>query len=355
MKLNSWTTRALAAAALCAIAIQATGAAEVNVEKTSFEGWNNCYRIANGNVELVACADIGPRVLHLSLKGRDNLFSLSESTRGKTSGDQWNGYGGHRFWIAPEKTDFTYYPDNDPVRVETGENSVTMISAPEFKDWSMRGQFSVDERFDKLNDPAFRKNFTIQKTMKVSMDASGEVEVVHTAVNVGEETYDIAPWALTVMRQNGTTIIPNAPYAPHGPDHFLPVRQVILWSYTRLNDPRLTFLEKYTLLKQDPDARHPLKIGFSNTEGWVAYTLGDQLFVKYLDPRDDAEYPDMNASIELFTNSGIMEIESLGANYQLKPGQAMSHRERWRVYDAGSFHLTEKEIDRVVQTTKLDQ
>lgn len=320
------------------------GAADVTIEKISYEGWSECYRMSNGEVELIACADIGPRVFHFGFVGGQNFFGLSENTKGQTGGDEWKGYGGHRLWIAPE-LDFTYHPDNEEVRVVVGDNSITMVAAPELADINERGEYSADELFDKLTDAAFRPKLFVQKTVTISMSEDGEVTVDHAVQNVGVKAWDIAPWALTVMAKNGKTIVPNAPYAPHGPGNFLPVRQMILWSYTKLNDPRVAFLDRYFTLQQDPDATHPFKVGFSSTEGWAAYSLNGELFVKRLEHYPDKRYPDMGASVELFTNSGIMEIESLGPQVELKPGETMNHRERWALYKTGEIDYTDEGID----------
>ena len=35
--------------------------------------------------------------------------------KGKTGGEEWNIFGGHRLWHAPEVMPRTYFPDNYPV------------------------------------------------------------------------------------------------------------------------------------------------------------------------------------------------------------------------------------------------
>ena len=37
-------------------------AAVVKVEKTEYKGWPNCYRVSNGEIELIVTGDVGPRV-----------------------------------------------------------------------------------------------------------------------------------------------------------------------------------------------------------------------------------------------------------------------------------------------------
>lgn len=312
-------------------------AADVTIEKTDFQGWPNSYKLSNGEVELVVVTDIGPRILHYGFVGGDNVLQVAENTAGSTGGNSWNGYGGHRFWIAPE-VDMTYYPDNDPVRVTINGNTITLTSAPELIDPAMRDTYSVDEVWQQYeNSIGFRRNLTVQKEMQITLEEDGTITIVHAAQNVGENLLEIAPWALTVMAKEGLAVIPNPPFAPHGPGNWLPVRSIITWSYTDLSDERLSFTPRFITLQQDPEASSPLKIGFSDTSGWSAYVLNDNLFIKTMDQMKDKTYPDMGSAVELFTNAGILEIESLGPLETLHPGQTMSHEERWNLHriDAG--------------------
>ncbi|MDP8242904.1 MAG: DUF4380 domain-containing protein [Candidatus Hinthialibacter antarcticus] len=344
---KTWTLRCLALFILCgtmAITTMNVGAGAVKIEKTTFEGWNDCYRMSNGEVELIAVADIGPRILRVGFVGGQNFFSVSEGSKGKTGGNEWNGYGGHRFWIAPEM-DYTYHPDNFPVKAEVQGNSITFTSSPELVDFSNRAAMDNDELYEKVNDPAFKSKLTVQKVMKVTMSEEGEVTVDHTATNVGTQTLDISPWVLTVMSKEGLAIIPNEPYAPHGPGHFLPERQLVLWSYTFMNDYRIQFGDRYFTVQQDPKATKPFKLGFSDTQGWAGYSLNGELFVKYMDRIPGKSYPDMGSSVELFTNNAIMEIESLGPEFNLKPGEGMSHQERWRLFKTGPIERNDDAID----------
>ncbi len=329
------------------------GAGNVTIEKTTFEGWQNAYHMSNGEVELVAVADIGPRILQFNRVGEENLFNISEGTKGDTGGDKWKGYGGHRFWIAPESLDYTYYPDNTPVKVEVDGNTLTLTGLPEIHDEDLRQQVTTfDELVKRMDDNEFKSKLGVQKKMIVTLQEDGEVVVDHEAY-MHSKSMHIAPWALTVMEQKGLAIIPNPPYAPHGPGHFLPVRNIVIWSYTDLTDPRLEFRDDYVTIKQNPNAKKPYKIGFSDTQGWAGYALKNQFFVKQLDQKPDAIYPDMNSAVEIFTNSGIMEIESLGLQVNLEPGDSMHHRERWRIHEIDPIDGSNESINRIVENAGL--
>jgi hypothetical protein len=97
----------------------------VQLKKTAFAGWPNCFRLSNDSVELVVTTDVGPRIIFYGWKGQKNQFVVVPETAGMTGGDQWRLYGGHRLWNAPEHFPNSYYPDNGPVElVEEKKSSV---------------------------------------------------------------------------------------------------------------------------------------------------------------------------------------------------------------------------------------
>ena len=304
-------------------------AGSVQIEPTTLEGWNHCYRISNGDVELIAVADMGPRILRLGFVGGENVFFIDPQTVGKTGGDSWNGYGGHRLWIGPETADITYYPDNFAVHTQVDGNTLVLTAPIEVLDATARASMSYDEIMKHATEPEFRKKLGFQKQMEIRMEENGEVTILHRITNCGLQAHSIAAWALTVMNQGGICVLPNPPYAPHGPGHWLPERAIVTWSYTNMIDPRLKIMNQYMTFRQDPSMKEPLKMGFSSTQGWVAYALHDQLFVKKLDYFKDRNYPDMGCSVEIFTNASIMEVESLAPMVTLQSGETTTHRERW--------------------------
>ena len=44
------------------------------MERVAYRGWPNCWRLANDYVELIATADVGPRIIHFAPAGGENVF-----------------------------------------------------------------------------------------------------------------------------------------------------------------------------------------------------------------------------------------------------------------------------------------
>src|SRR5262245_22294020 len=81
---------------------QSAQAAPVTVEKVTCINLPNCYKLANGEVEVVVTTDIGPRVMRYGLVGGDNILGEVPGSMAEKDKNTWQSWGGHRLWIAPE-------------------------------------------------------------------------------------------------------------------------------------------------------------------------------------------------------------------------------------------------------------
>ncbi len=133
------------------------------------------------------------------------------------------------------------------------------------------------------------------------------------------------------MRGGGEALIPNEPFAPYSGETLLPVRNLTMWSYTDLSDPRWKFDRGFIRLRTDAKMSEPQKIGVLNKQGWAAYRVGNLRFVKRFDYIEGAVYPDMNSNTELYTAGDFIEVESLAPLCKLAPGEATEHLERWEL------------------------
>jgi hypothetical protein len=293
-------------------------------EYAPFGGWKKNLKLSNDSVELIVTLEVGPRIISFrSLNGK-NIFKVVAEQSGKSNEPDWKIRGGHRLWTAPEDFDriidgqsLTYVLDNSPVehRIE-GE---------------LRGRVS-----HMMSHPE-----KIYREMIVTLEASGpRVTVEHHVTNCGGVALEFAPWALSVMAENGYAIIPRPPLGSH-PGDFLPNQLIVVWPFTDLSDQRLRLGRRITKLSQD--AGPPLKIGFRHTEKWVGYVLGDQLFLKTIPLIEGAIYPDLGSNFETFANHEILELESLGPLKKVLPGETVSHVESWAVFSGVSLPDTPDE------------
>jgi hypothetical protein len=312
--------RSLAVFALIAM----SASAAVKIEKTAYRGWPNCYRLSNGEVELIVTTDVGPRVIRYGFVGGQNVFKEFDEQMGKSGEKTWQPRGGHRIWMAPEDGVLSYALDNSPVHAEIKGDTIELTQAVE-------------------------PETGLQKQMIVKLAASGpHVEVTNRIVNKGSKARDIATWALTMMAPGGTGIVTFPPRGVH-PKDLPPSNPLVMWPYTDFSDNRWHFTRKYLTLRMDPKQAVAQKVGTFNKNTVGAYLLGSDLFVKKSTAKDPAKQPDYGCSYETFTNDQFLEMETLGEVTHLLPGASIQHLEKWTLFK--SVHVatwTDAEMDRVL-------
>jgi hypothetical protein len=191
----------------------------------------------------------------------------------------------------------------------------------------------------------------MQKSMEIWIDPQiNTLHVIHRIKNCSSSPARLSAWSLSVMAPGGTAIIPQEPFVPH-PEALLPVRPLVLWSYTDLDDPRYAWGKRHLKLRQDPSARSPQKIGLLNRQGWAGYLRAGNLFVTTVPFVAGAEYPDFQSNLELFTNARMLELETLSPLRSLTPGASLEHEEHWFLYREVSLGSFDDGIDEVIGRT----
>jgi hypothetical protein len=298
--------------------------AEMSVQKVEYKGWANCYRISNGEVELIVTGDVGPRVIRFGFVGGDNILKEFPEQIGKTGETEFQLRGGDRVWKAPEDPVATWAPDNVPVTVQITPNGVI-----------------AREPVEPLTG--------LQKEIEVNLAPSGTtVKVSHRITNHSLFPLEFAPWALTMMAQGGT-VISGFPPRGHHPQNLEATNPLVMWAYTDLSDPRWKFTRKYLTLHQDPNNTDAQKLGMFNQNTWAAYLRNDQVFVKRTTADPAKQYPDFGCSFETFTNNLFLEIETLGPLTKLTPGKTVELVEHWGLFRNVKLDaITDEDLDRTI-------
>lgn len=312
----------LAVAAIGLLTANAEG--KVGVEKTEYKGWANCYRVSNGEVELIITSDVGPRVIRFGFVGGQNLFKEYPEQLGKSGEEQFQLRGGDRVWKAPEDPVATWAPDNVAVEIQVTPSGLT-----------------AREPIEPLTK--------LQKEIEVSLAPTGtNVQVKHRITNRSLFPLEFAPWALTMMAQGGMVVTGFPPRGKH-PINLEATNPLVMWAYTNLADPRWKFTRKYLTLRQDPNNKDAQKLGLFNAETWAAYLLNGEAFVKRSKADPAKVYPDFGASFETFTNNEFLEVETLGPLTKLQPGQTVELTEIWSLFrNVKLAGISDEELDRVV-------
>lgn len=236
-------------------------------------------------------------------KSDKNLFAELPDEGWQTPNGFYRMFGGHRFWVAPELKEITYLPEPEEIVEENIPGGVRLIQPTEHRSG-------------------------LQKIIEVSLaPEKASCTIKHILINHGDKEINAAAWAITQFRLGGIAVIPQ-PRDWTDAAGLLPNRNLTLWPYTRLNDPRLQWMEDYLMIRAQL-VEHPCKLGYNHLSGWIAYLLDGLLIRKQVTIKTGEQYPDMNSALEVYVNHRFIELESLSPLRRLEPGGLVSHEEQW--------------------------
>lgn len=297
----------------------------VRITRENFRGWEDAYRLSNGRVDAVVVTAIGPRIMAFGATGGANLFYVRDREAGGHNETEWTFRGGWRLWIAPERRETTYSLDNAPCAAEV-RGSTLRVSGPPQRDAGL------------------------QKTIEVSLDPEQpRLHLMSHLRNIGDRPRTYAAWSLSVLRPGGRAFVPF----DVGPlDAFDAIRRLILWSYTKVDDPRYRFGDRLVQVDHTKVAAPPpgaggrrddeSKFGVDSAQGWGAYLLDGTLYVKRFAHDAEGPYPDGGATIEVYSSAEFLELEQLGPLTTIQPGEEIVFPEDWWVFSGVSVPVEEQ-------------
>lgn len=305
------------------------------IERQSFHGWQETWVLRNDLVEARLVAEVGPRVVELRRRGGDNLFFLRDAELGGRCEPVWRMRGGWRLWVAPERYATTYALDNTPCVVTRAGPATLAVSGPP--------------------QPAA----SVRKTVRVTMDAVRPRIVVESRIaNVGAAPVTLAPWTLAALRPGGRAFVPLDVGSPEAFDE---IRRVILWSYTRIDDPRYRFGDALVAVDHAIVANGPRpttiapgrtsdesKIGVDSRAGWAAYLSGTTLLVTRASVESGAR-ADGGATLEVYSSREFIELEHLGPLRELGGGDEAVLQEDWWIFGDVTLPPSEDGLDAVTE------
>jgi hypothetical protein len=247
------------------------------------------------------------RISGITPTGKPNLLvDLRDMPPVATPYGDFYFHGGHRLWHAPEAMPRTYIPDGE-VKVTELPTGV-VLDTPTEPGTGIRKRIEIHLASDKAS-----------------------LTLTHTLINEGMWAVELAPWAITQFRLGGMVILPM-PVGNADAAGLLHNRQLSIWPYTRMNDPRVQWGDEFILFKANP-LLPPFKIGYFNPHAWMAYWMDGILFRKTFDVRAGFPHPDNNCNCEIYCNHQFVELESLAPMTTLAPGASVAHTETWDVLD----------------------
>jgi Domain of unknown function (DUF4380) len=302
---------AFAVMGLVARPVGAQDTAVVGISHEPFLGWQDAYRVSNGQVTLSVVPGAGGRVLEFALNGQQALW-VNPSLQGKlfpvakrpTSWSSWHNFGGYKLWPAPQ----SLWPKSvgeapDPF-LDGGTVSVEVILQRGVR---LTGAPSLD--------------MGLLFVRELSLEAqTGVLTVQQRMRNIGTKPVDWSIWDVTQIPAPAWVFFPANPASPNR-NGILPLGGgQNQWT----NDGGLIVTEYRGVSG---------KIGADSPAGWMAAVIGDLAYIKKFPPRSETSlYPDKGSTVEVYTNDkslAYIEMEVLGPITHLEPGEEASYPETW--------------------------
>ena len=260
--------------------------------------------LANGALVVEVLAAAGPRIVGLRFDGSAaNLLAETPDIGWQTAFGNYELFGGHRLWFAPEEPGLVAIPDSDGLGVETLVDGLRLSGAAEPSTGCIR---SIEVRLDPVLP---------------------SMTVLHRLHNGGPRPLELAIWPITQLPLGGLALLPQRrAVAGH---RTRPNRNLVLWPYSSWDDPRLHVLDG--LVAVDAVAGAELKVGCLDDTGWIAFVRDGTAIVRRFEPEPGEPHPDLGCNVEVYCGASYLELEVLGPIRSLPPGASTTLLEDWEV------------------------
>lgn len=285
------------------------------VTKTTIES-ADAVELRTPALRLVAVSAWGPRIAFLGKPGGDNLLLWKPGTY--TRG-QWDLRGGHRVWVTrpgADECEDTYATDNAPCAVELLPDGFRITGGEHPANRTRRG-ISVTA----LNDHTLR--------------------VDNFLTNTGDLLYSGGIWALTC-----TVPTPGTQYGiPVGDGSEWDAFSMVLFRRWAghgaggFDDPQ--FQIKGDVLAIQPQGKENKRM-LQSRHGIIAMSDPQRqlTFAKRAPLHDGQPYPlNTNLAVYIGPDNFMVEMETMGHERTLRPGESLHHVETWVLRD-GAIPLT---------------
>jgi hypothetical protein len=283
------------------------------MKEIEYDGYK-AIELKTDAVRIVAIRDFGPRIAHLSgLNGKNILLWEPE----KYKRGEWDLRGGHRVWVTrpgADEAEDAYVTDNESCELTMFEDGFRLTSP-------------VHEATN------------LQKGFEVKVVEQDQIEVNNFVINRSELLYSGGIWALTCT-------VPGAEDS-----YAIPIGDGSDWdcfSYTVFRcwggHGKGGFHDEQWQIGEDALWIRPQglenKRMIQSHKGMMAMLdrQNQQVFIKQSDYDPCAQYPlNNNMAAYIGPDNFMVEMESMGAQRTIKPGQALNHIERWSLKHVHQF------------------
>lgn len=288
--------------------------------------WNGvkAVELSTPALSVVGVYEYGPRLSFFGKPGGDNLLLWDPEKYYRTAPgrDRWYLRGGHRAWMAgigADECEMTYNSDNEPAVCQMVDSGFRLTSAFDPQSQTRRG-------------------------IEVRAVDDNTLEVDSFVKNEGDMLLGAAMWALTCS-------VPSK-----GTQYVIPLGDGTCWDSACMvlfnqwaGHGQKSFADNQYVATQDAIVINPQglenKRMIQSQSGIIAMSdpARGLTFAKKADYRSGGRYP-LNCNIAAYIGPGnfMVEMETMGEETTLKPGEELHHVETWKLADGAMKELTGK-------------
>ncbi len=280
------------------------------VEKITYRGWPDCYRITNELTEIVINASTGGRIMVYKKNGIDVIYE-NPSQNGKTY------------------QDFLAHPfDPDAGRFDYGQESVTQKLHA--LTWMGPWEGEIVDDYTVVISSQPDQKLGLLSTRTFTLDpGSSRLKVIQTMKNITGDTLEYFFWGRTLVKTGGKL------FMPLNPESVIPGKWGrYIWGdpvkyETDPDDPGVD-VEK-NMFSLIPEEAGNQKYGNDSHAGWMAYGFKGLIFVKEYGYFPEKAYREHYNQTNIFyvAKKRFAEMEPISPQWTLKPGGSASYTENW--------------------------
>lgn len=282
------------------------------IRTIQFEGLN-AVELRTPALRLVAVTDWGPRIAFLGKSDAENilLWQPKKYTRG-----EWDLRGGHRVWVTrpgADESEDAYATDNAPCHVALAEDGFCLTGAENPVNRTRRG-------------------------FRISIMSPDTIRVDNFVTNTGDMLYSGGVWALTctVPGKGGTYAIPLGDGTEWDAFGMVFFRRWGGHGVGGFDDPQ--FQIKNDVLSILPQGKENKRM-IQSRHGIIALsdTQRNLTFAKRAPLHEGQPYPlNTNMAVYIGPDNFMVEMETMGHERTLRPGETLHHVETWVLKDGAT-------------------
>jgi hypothetical protein len=286
--------------------------AKVTAERVEYHGWKECWKLANGTVDLVFVPKIG-RIMRYGKVGGPNVLWENPKMLGKLPIEtkDWQNFGGDKVWPGPQ-TVWGWPPDPE---LDPGKHEAKLLSG---------------NRLLVIGAASGKSGVRFER--EIAMDPAGTgVRIVNRMVNTSTKPVKWAVWEIAQIDDPDYATLPLSPVEVH-PLKYYPFPDNVPLAERVTVEPDRVVIRR--------DTQKSAKIGsYSEKSEASSVKAGQRFRITVEDRAEPSErYPHGGGRQEIYTNpnpDSYVELEMLGPVRDLKPGERSELRLRWTLEPVG--------------------